>query len=77
MTDIAAKNFVVDKFDNVPGLAETFNKTVDAILRADFLRYLMIFSEGGVYTDIDTECTRPIDKLLGHQMSTWVTQTAS
>lgn len=32
----------------------------DRILRADFLRYLILLVEGGVYTDIDTRPVRPI-----------------
>lgn len=30
------------------------------VLRADFLRYLLLAIEGGVYSDIDTELTKPI-----------------
>ncbi|KAF4544937.1 Initiation-specific alpha-1,6-mannosyltransferase, partial [Lasiodiplodia theobromae] len=33
----------------------------DAILRADFLRYLVLLVEGGVYTDMDTRPMQPID----------------
>ncbi|KAI0432463.1 alpha-1,6-mannosyltransferase Och1 [Xylaria sp. FL1042] len=30
-------------------------------VKSDLLRYLMLFIEGGVYTDIDTEALKPID----------------
>jgi alpha 1,6-mannosyltransferase len=30
------------------------------VLRADFLRYLLLAIEGGVYSDIDTELLKPI-----------------
>lgn len=33
----------------------------DPILRADFLRYLVLLVEGGVYTDMDTRPMQPID----------------
>ncbi|CAF4250428.1 unnamed protein product [Rotaria sp. Silwood2] len=32
-----------------------------AVLKADFFRYIAIYILGGVYSDIDTECLRPID----------------
>jgi mannosyltransferase OCH1-like enzyme len=32
------------------------------VLKADYFRYIAIYVLGGVYTDIDTECLRPIDK---------------
>lgn len=32
----------------------------DAILRADFLRYLILYARGGFYADVDVACLRPI-----------------
>lgn len=42
----------------------TYHAMNDPVLRADFLRYLLIYAEGGVYTDLDTTALRPI--------STWI-----
>lgn len=33
----------------------------DPILRADLIRYILLYSEGGVYADTDTHCLRPIE----------------
>lgn len=32
--------------------------------RADFFRYLVVLRYGGVYADIDTECTQPLDETI-------------
>lgn len=34
------------------------------IIKADLLRYLVMYVEGGVYTDIDVEALRPIDRFI-------------
>ncbi|KAK3619025.1 hypothetical protein LTR56_024280 [Elasticomyces elasticus] len=64
LTDTAAKRFVANAFTERPDITSTFERIDDAILRADVLRYLVILAEGGLYTDIDTECTKPIDTWL-------------
>ena len=33
-------------------------------MRADFFRYLLIYSQGGVYLDIKSSCTQPLDAVL-------------
>ena len=37
------------------------------IVRADILRYLVMYAEGGVYTDIDVESIRPISRFIPEQ----------
>ena len=32
--------------------------------RADFFRYMVILKYGGVYSDIDTECRRPLSSII-------------
>jgi alpha 1,6-mannosyltransferase len=36
------------------------------VLKADYFRYIAIYILGGVYTDLDTECVRPIEKWTGN-----------
>ncbi|KAF8514503.1 nucleotide-diphospho-sugar transferase [Gautieria morchelliformis] len=43
----------------------TWNFLPHAVLKADFLRYLLLLVEGGTYSDIDTECLKPITR-WGH-----------
>lgn len=37
------------------------------ILKADILRYLLLFIEGGVYNDLDVSCERPISEWIPPQ----------
>jgi mannosyltransferase OCH1-like enzyme len=32
------------------------------VMRADFWRYAILYAYGGVYSDIDTECTQPLEQ---------------
>ncbi|KAH7392306.1 nucleotide-diphospho-sugar transferase [Phaeosphaeria sp. MPI-PUGE-AT-0046c] len=34
------------------------------IIKADLLRYLIMYAEGGVYSDIDVEALRPVDRFV-------------
>lgn len=47
-----------------PDLLEIYNGLNQRILAADMLRYLIVYALGGIYTDIDTSCTRPINQWL-------------
>ncbi|KAK4499415.1 hypothetical protein PRZ48_009929 [Zasmidium cellare] len=56
----SASTYVRDHFKDQPDIIETFERLGDPILRADLIRYLTLLAEGGVYSDIDTDCSRPI-----------------
>lgn len=56
----SASTYVQDHFRSRPDIIETFERLGDPILRADLIRYLTLLAEGGVYSDIDTDCSRPI-----------------
>lgn len=59
--DSVMEGFVERNFrETRPDIADTFARVPDTILRADYLRYLILLAEGGTYIDIDTECSRPI-----------------
>lgn len=64
ITDEAAEGFVRHHFAQDVLLRETFLGLNDTILKADFLRYLIILAEGGVYADLDVECYQSIDTWL-------------
>ncbi len=48
LTDASAEAFVHLHFDREPLIKDTFFALTDKILRADFLRYLVLLGEGGV-----------------------------
>ena len=60
LTSESALSYVQENFKSRPDIVQTFEKIGDGILRADLIRYLTLLADGGVYTDADTDCTRPI-----------------
>ena len=61
ITDRGAESYVRHHFADDTLIRDVFLNLTDAILRADFLRYLLLLAEGGVYADLDVECREPID----------------
>jgi len=61
VTDKAAESYVHYHFSSDPLIHDVFLDLTDAILRADFLRYLLLLADGGIYADLDVECREPID----------------
>ncbi|KAG0650144.1 Initiation-specific alpha-1 [Hyphodiscus hymeniophilus] len=47
---------------NRPDIVETYRNLTAQIIKADLLRYMVMYIEGGVYADIDVEAIRPIDE---------------
>ena len=50
LSDASAEEFVHLHYDRDPLIKDTFFALTDKILRADFLRYLILLGEGGVCT---------------------------
>lgn len=45
-----------------PSIKKVFRDLPKAVLRADLFRYMVLATFGGVYSDIDTRCLKPIDE---------------
>ncbi|KAJ8606294.1 hypothetical protein MRB53_041045 [Persea americana] len=60
LTSESAATYVRDHFKEQPQIIHAFEKIYHPILRADLIRYLTLLAEGGIYTDIDTDCSKPI-----------------
>jgi len=58
--DSDARAFVARKFPEHIRLYDAFN----VIRKADFFRYLVLYAEGGVYADVDVDCSIPVDYWL-------------
>ncbi|KAH8589030.1 hypothetical protein B0O99DRAFT_637904 [Bisporella sp. PMI_857] len=56
MTDLSGDAYVKEKFSHRPDIVEAFLALPFPILKADFLRYLLLFNEGGIYSDLDVSC---------------------
>ncbi|KAK7932180.1 hypothetical protein PG985_002892 [Apiospora marii] len=62
LTDAEADAFVNTQFADRPDIVDTYNALTVPILKADTLRYLLLYAEGGVWFDTDASCEGiPID----------------
>lgn len=59
--DARCKDFVKQEF---PEYFAAYTGLAKNVERADFFRYLVVLRYGGVYADIDTECTQPLDEAI-------------
>ena len=67
LDDEAGQEFVRQHYAHDPYVMNTYLRLGGRILRSDYLRYLILAAQGGVYTDTDTTAVRPIDSWLdGH-----------
>ncbi|CAI4459283.1 BGN_3a_G0019520.mRNA.1.CDS.1 [Saccharomyces cerevisiae] len=53
--------FLENLYAPVPIVIQAFKLMPGNILKADFLRYLLLFARGGIYSDMDTMLLKPID----------------
>ncbi|RAL01756.1 uncharacterized protein BO80DRAFT_464297 [Aspergillus ibericus CBS 121593] len=67
MTDEKAAAFVIDELSAVPEIATIYNSYPYDVLRADLLRYLLLWYYGGFYADMDVFPARPISKCSAMQ----------
>jgi mannosyltransferase OCH1-like enzyme len=49
---------------NRPDIVHMYRSLTAKIIKADLLRYLVMYVEGGVYADIDVEALKPIDRFI-------------
>jgi len=49
---------------NRPDIVHTYRSLTAKIIKADLLRYLIMYVEGGVYADIDVEALRPVERFI-------------
>lgn len=68
LTDDNALDYVEEQYGihgfNRPDLIDLYKEINITIIRADLLRYLVMYAEGGVYADIDVECLRPVQRFI-------------
>ncbi|KAE8155101.1 nucleotide-diphospho-sugar transferase [Aspergillus avenaceus] len=49
---------------NRPDIVDTYRSLAAPIIKADLLRYLIMYVDGGVWADIDVEALRPLDRFI-------------
>ncbi|KAF5674890.1 alpha-1,6-mannosyltransferase [Fusarium heterosporum] len=65
ITDANNNAYVRDRFD--ANISDVFTSLQDPILKADFLRYLILLREGGLWVDIDVYPHQPVSKWIPKQ----------
>ncbi|KAB5576599.1 nucleotide-diphospho-sugar transferase [Coniochaeta sp. 2T2.1] len=68
LTDGNQMQYVEEHFGplgfNRPDIVNFFRDLKDAIVKADLLRYLIMYAEGGLWADIDVEAMKPMQKFI-------------
>lgn len=65
ITDNSGDEYVARTFASRPDLVESYMNLTVPILKADLLRYLLLYSEGGIWFDLDVSCEDvPIDEWI-------------
>jgi inositol phosphorylceramide mannosyltransferase catalytic subunit len=59
--DADNRSFISREF---PWFLDTYDNYPAEIYRADAIRYFYLYTFGGLYADMDTECLRPLDPIL-------------
>lgn len=67
MTDDTADLWVQETFANRPDIVESYLALQIPIIKADWLRYLLLYAEGGMWSDLDVSCNSPIDSWIPQQ----------
>lgn len=62
MDDTQARKFIKKWYGNE--MVGLFDSVPVGVMRGDMWRYLIIYAYGGVYTDLDTKCLKPIDSWI-------------
>ena len=68
LTDNNDMQWVEEKFGpggfNRPDIVDMYQSLTTKIVKADLLRYLIMYAEGGVYADIDVEALKPVERFI-------------
>ena len=66
----------MDKYvnDNFPGeIADCYNRIQIIVAKVDFWRYLILYKEGGIYLDMDSNINKSLDLLIKEEDSAIIT----
>ncbi|KAJ5383923.1 hypothetical protein N7517_001834 [Penicillium concentricum] len=60
LTDDSAEEYIHENFADYPDIIELYFSLPIPILKADFLRLLILYADGGIWSDLDVTCHQPI-----------------
>ncbi|QSZ33704.1 hypothetical protein DSL72_005275 [Monilinia vaccinii-corymbosi] len=64
LSDATSDTFVLENFADRPDILYVYYTLTVPILRADLVRYLILYAQGGLWADLDAECLVPIDNWI-------------
>lgn len=67
LTDEAADAWVQKRFAHRPDIVEAYLALQIPIIKADWLRYLLLYAEGGMWLDLDVSCNSPVEAWIPPQ----------
>jgi len=62
--DEQAQVWVEQVFGDIPEIVDVYTRLPRPVCKSDLLRYLLLWFEGGLWTDTDAICLQPIDDWL-------------
>lgn len=69
LTSDISDTYVREKFPEDHEIKDAFLALRASILRADLIRYLVLYADGGIYNDIDVKCLKPVKDWLPSLLS--------
>ncbi|QBZ63395.1 hypothetical protein PoMZ_05076 [Pyricularia oryzae] len=67
LTDVSGDEFVKKHYSWNPNIINRFLPISIPIIKADLLRYLILYEKGGIWNDLDVSCEAPIDEWIPEQ----------
>lgn len=67
LTDDSGDQFVKDNFADRPDILDAFLNISIPIIKADLLRYLVLYQFGGIWNDLDVSCHAPISEWVPNE----------
>jgi mannosyltransferase OCH1-like enzyme len=67
LTDDSGDYYVREYFSQRPDVVDAYLQLPIPILKADLLRYLILYAEGGIWSDLDVSCEEP-------EIHSWIPQ---
>lgn len=70
VTDSSGDQFVKEHFSSRPDIVNKYLAISIPIVKADLLRYMILYERGGVWNDLDVSCEAPIHEWVPKQYET-------
>jgi mannosyltransferase OCH1-like enzyme len=69
LTDRSADQYVREQYADYPHILDLYLSLQVPILKADLLRQLILYADGGIWSDLDVTCHQPIDTWIPEEFN--------